>query len=149
MMYISNNEFPKPLSITSGICVSSCFFLLPAGFAFHRQLYLYGGVCTSTTFLSINHWRRAEDGMRRKIDRLVAILCFILYAVSGSLYCRGIYLYGYGVPIIATVIGSFMASNYMSTHWHPLWCYMHMFFHLATALSECLVVQCVVSHPHS
>jgi hypothetical protein len=137
-------EFPKPFEITKWLCMSSCFFLIPGIYAFYHGLYLYGIVCTYSTLLSINHWRNAEDGFRRLIDRLSAYTCFIVYFVSGCLYCRGIYFYGYGTPILILILCFFATSNYLSTRWHPRWVYSHIMFHLSVSLSQMLVIYCVL-----
>ena len=137
-------EFPKPFEITKWLCMSSCFFMIPGTYAFYHGLYLYGIVCSYSTLLSINHWRNAEDGFRRLIDRLSAYTCFIVYFVSGCLYCRGIYFYGYGTPILILILCFFTASNYLSTRWHPQWVYSHIMFHLLVSVSQMLVIDCVL-----
>jgi hypothetical protein len=133
-------EFPKPFEITKYACVSSCFFLVPCIYAFYNSAYLYAIVCLCNTILSVNHWINAEDGFSRLIDRLAAFTCFIVYFVSGCLYCKEIYLYGYGIPILCIILGLFFSSNYLSVQWHPYWVYCHMMFHFAVALSEILVI---------
>jgi len=133
-------EFPKPFEITKYACVSSCFFLVPCIYAFYNNAYLYATVCLYNTILSVNHWINAEDGIRRLIDRVAACTCFIVYFVSGCLYCKGIYLYGYGIPILCIILGLFFTSNYLSVQWHINWVYCHMMFHFAVALSEILVI---------
>jgi len=142
-------EFPKPFEITKWLCVSSCFFLVPGTYAFYNQLYLYGTVCTYTSILSINHWRNAEDGTRRLVDRISASTCAMTYFVGGCLHCRGIYFYGYGIPILFIITCCFIMSNYLSVRWNPYWIYSHMMFHLTVSLSEILVIYCtLINHCH-
>jgi hypothetical protein len=133
-------EFPKPFELTKWLCVSSCLFLAPGTYAFYNQMYLYGTVCTYNTILSVNHWRDAQDGVRRLIDRISACTCFLVYFIGGCMYCRGIYFYGYGISILFVILSSFFTSNYLSVRWHPLWIYAHIMFHLSVSLSEFLVI---------
>lgn len=137
-------EFPKPFEITKWLCVSSCFFLVPGTYAFYNQFYLYGTVCTYNTILSVNHWRKAEDGTRRLIDRISAFTCVATYFAGGCLHCRGIYLYGYGIPILFIIAFCFTMSNYLSVRWNPYWLYSHMMFHFTVSLSELLVIYCTI-----
>lgn len=139
-------EFPKPFCITKWACVSSLFLGLPGIYAFLNSCYLYTIVCSTTSILSINHWRNAEDGIRRKLDTVAARLCFVIYFLSGCYYCRGIYLYGYGITILALNIFTFMLSNYLSTTWHPYWILSHVSFHFSVLISECLVIYCAIEN---
>jgi hypothetical protein len=139
-------EFPKPFEITKWACISSCFFLVPCIYAIQNSVYLYATVCLYNTLLSVNHWINAEDGIRRVLDRIAAYGCFIVYFVSGCLYCKGIYFYGYGIPILCTVLGFFFTSNKLSVEWHPHWIYSHMMFHLSAAVSEVLVIWAYLEH---
>ena len=63
-------EFPKPFIQTKWVCVSSLFFLVPAIYALLnvgvcKWLYIYGYISILNSILSVNHWKKAEYGIRR------------------------------------------------------------------------------------
>ena len=136
-------EFPKPFEETKWLVMSSCTFLIPATYAFASSLYLYGCVSLFTSLLSINHWRDAEDGVRRAIDGYAAYICFVVFVFSGFIYCRGIFFYIAGA-IISIIIGFFLMSDYLSIQHHARWYVAHIFFHLFVIMGECLVIYCIV-----
>jgi len=135
-------EFPKPFEITKWLCVSSCFFLIPGVYAFYNDFYFYGTVCVYTFIFSINHWRKAEDGIRRKIDIIAASSGALIYIASWIVYCKDI-CFLMGIPILILVFVSFLFSHLLSIYWNVgYWVYMHMFFHFCVSLSEMLVIHC-------
>ena len=134
-------EFPKHFEITKWLCVSSCFFLIPGVYAFYNEQHFYGNVCVYTLIFSINHWRKAEDGIRRKMDIIVATSAALIYIFSWVVYCEGT-CFLIGIPIITLVFISFLLSNYLSVRWNPHWVYMHMLFHVFCSISEMLVIHC-------
>lgn len=136
-------EFPKPFEETKWLVMSSMTFLIPAAYAFASSLYLYGCVSLFTSLLSMNHWRNAEDGVRRAIDCYGAYICFVVFVLSGCIYCRGIYLYIAGV-IISIIIGFFLMSDYLSIQHHHRWYVAHIFFHLFVTIGECLIIYSIV-----
>jgi len=136
-------EFPKPFEETKWLVMSSCAFLIPMTYAFASSLYLYGCVSLFALLLSINHWRDAEDGVRRAIDCYMAYICFVVFVISGFIYCRGIFFYG-GGAIISIIIGFFLMSDYLSIQHHHRWYVAHMFFHLFVTIGECFIIYCVV-----
>lgn len=143
-------EFPKPLSTTKWIIGSSCFFLVPAIYAFlniyfFELLYLYAFISLCTTVCSINHWRQAEDGIRRKIDKVVAWSAFIVYFVTGFLYFP-IYL---STTTASIIISSYMVSDYYSQKHHPYWPVIHMFFHLVGSSTECIIIYYMIEETNN
>lgn len=137
-------EFPKPFEETKWLVMSSCTFLIPTVYAFASSLYLYGCVSLFTMVFSINHWRDAEDGIRRAIDCYAAYICFVVFFVSGCIYCRGIYLYVYGLLITIITVTLFLISNHLSIQGHNRWYFAHMLFHLSVIVSESLIIYCIV-----
>ena len=139
-------EFPKPLSQTIWVVVSSCFFLVPAIYAFlnviyFQWLYLYALLSVCTTVCSVNHWIKAEDGVRRKIDQAAARIAFIIYVVTGFYYLP-IYL---SIVTVLTIATSFAISDYLSLMHHPLWPLSHIFFHLSVTVSKIFIIYYLVS----
>ena len=130
-------EFPKPFCITKWLVLSSCFFLVPAIYAFlHAHTILYGFLSIFTTICSINHWRCAEDGYRRQIDRVVAIIAFIIYFVTGCIYFP-IYL---SILTFTTIGLSFATSNYLSKIHHEYWALVHVLFHLSVSITKIIII---------
>jgi hypothetical protein len=133
-------EFPKPLSITKWVVLSSCSFLIPAVYAFlnvhYKFLYIYGFLSVSTTICSVNHWRHAEDGIRRKIDRIVAGISFVIYVTTGIILFP-IYL---SVVTLGIITSSFIISNYLSQKHHPYWFLVHVFFHISVTITKIIII---------
>jgi hypothetical protein len=134
-------EFPKPLSVTIWIVFSSCFFLVPGTYAFlnaycYKWLYLYGSLSVCTTICSVNHWRKAEDGIRRKTDKAAAWIAFIAYVVTGFVYLPT-YLSFVSTGIIVL---SFIVSHHLSQRHHPRWFLSHMFFHFSVSVTKCFII---------
>ncbi len=138
---ILHPEFPKPFEITKWLCLSSCFFLIPGTYAFYNHFYLHGSVCILTNILSINHWRKAEDGFRRKMDIIAASSGALIYITSWIVYCENT-CFLMGIPSITLVFISFVLSHYLSVHWNSDWVYIHMLFHFSVSLSKMLVIYC-------
>lgn len=138
-------EFPKPLSETIWIVFSSCFFLVPGTYALLNSycckwIYLYGCLSLCTTICSVNHWRRAEDGVRRKIDKAAAWTAFIAYVITGFVYlplCLSFVTAG-------TIISSFLVSDYLSQRHHQYWCCTHMFFHFSVSVTKCFIIYYII-----
>jgi len=139
-------EFPKPFEITKWVVLSSCFFLIPAVYAclngYCHLLYLYGFLSISTTICSVNHWRCAEDGIRRKVDRIVAIIVFIIYVATGIIYLP-IYL---SVITLGTIMSSFIISDHLSQRHHPYWFISHMFFHASVSVTKILIIYYILDN---
>jgi hypothetical protein len=134
-------EFPKPLSETIWLVFSSFFFLVPGTYAFlnayfYKWLFLYGSLSLSTTVCSINHWRRAEDGIRRKMDIVAASIAFIAYVITGFVYLP-LYL---SFVTVGTIISSFLVSDYLSRRNYPYWFFTHMFFHFSVSVTKCFII---------
>jgi hypothetical protein len=135
------SEFPKPFEMTKWLCFSSCFFLVPGVYAFYNKQHFYGTVCVYTFIFSVNHWRKAKDGIRRKMDIIAASSGALIYIISWIVYCEGT-CFLMGIPTLILVVASILLSNYLSIRWNPYWVYIHMFFHMAVSISKMLVIHC-------
>jgi hypothetical protein len=134
-------EFPKPFEMTKWVCVSSCFLMVPGIWAFYNEQYLHLFISIYATLFSINHWRKAEDGIRRKMDIIAASSGTLIYFVNWNIYCEGVHFL-IGIFILSIVFVSFFVSDYLSLCWNRYWLYIHMFFHFCVSLSEMLVIDC-------
>ena len=142
-------EFPKPFSVTIWIVLSSCFFLVPGIYAFlnayyycHKWLYLYGSLSFCTTICSVNHWRKAENGIRRKTDKAAAWIAFIAYVVTGFV-CLPIYL---SFVTVGIIVSSFFVSDHLSQRHHPFWFLTHMFFHFSVSVTKCFIINDIITN---
>ena len=143
-------EFSKPLSTTIWIVGSSCFFLVPAIYAFlnisfYRLLYLYASLSVCTTVCSINHWRQAEDGIRRKIDKVAAWIAFFVYLITGFLFLP-IYL---STTTASIIISSYMVSDYYSQKHNLYWPVTHMFFHFVVSSTKCIIIYYIIEETNN
>ena len=136
-----------PVNQHDAICliVSSCFFLIPGGYAFSVDLPFYGIVSAVTTLVSANYWCDAVEGMRRNADLITAKVSFGIYCVSGFYYMRDWRLFAVGIPGVCG-IGFFyyMANKYWDLD-SQYWVYFHMLFHLFVALEQALVIYAIVN----
>jgi hypothetical protein len=137
-------EFPKPFEETKWLVMTSVTFLIPAVYAFVSSLYLYGCISLFTSALSCNHWRDAEDGVRRAVDCHAARIGFAIYAISAFMYSSGIFLYGLVIPVIIITVTLFFISNHLSIQGHPRWHVVHAAFHLFVTIGSCIVIYSVI-----
>lgn len=134
-------EFPKPLSQTIWVVGSSCFFLVPAIYAFSnahyfKLLHLYASLSVCTTVCSVNHWRKAEDGLRRKIDKAAAWTAFVAYVITGFIYLP----IPLSITTVSTIAISFKISDNLSLKHHPVWPFIHAFFHLSVSVTKMFII---------
>ena len=66
----------------------------------------------------MNHWRKAEDGIRRKMDIIAASSGALIYITSWIVYCEGT-CFLMGIPTLILVVASIILSNYLSVRWNP------------------------------
>ena len=61
------------------LVITSACFLIPAFRGWKRKKRLLPIVNATTAIVSMNYWRKPEDGLRRKIDFIVAKSNFVLH----------------------------------------------------------------------
>ena len=138
------NKFPVKISDSYCLMISSCFFLIPGGYAFAAGYPFYGVVSTVTTMVSANYWRNAIEGWRRTVDLITAKVSFGIYFISGLIYMRDWRFFAVGIP---AVVGIGIFYHLSGKYWNldsPSWVYFHMLFHLFVALEQALVVCSIV-----
>ena len=133
-------DYPIHISITIWLVFSSCFFLIPGAYAFFSSYFFFGCVSTITTVNSINHWRKAEDGMRRTIDRITASISFAIYFCTGCIFLRGPVLYAYAIPGVFAILGFYYLSHKFANQGSNKWLYSHFFFHLFVGIEQFVVL---------
>lgn len=140
-------EFPKPFSITIWMVYSSITFLVPAIYAFlntaiYSWLYWYGILSVGATIFSVNHWRQAEYGIRRNMDRIVAWVACIIYVITGLLYLPG-YL---SIATLGAITSTYILSNNLSPKHHPSWPIVHVLFHLSVSMTKCFIIYYIIDN---
>lgn len=138
--HFSHTGYPYPFSTSKWLVLSSCFFIVPGIYAYYLNFFLYGTMSCITSLASINHWRKADIGIRRNIDVIVAHLSFGLYLVSGLIYLRGWIFYGLGIPGCIFIILFFYLSKNLKEPGNNHWLYCHFLFHLFVALTQFVVL---------
>lgn len=137
--------YPIDISVSIWLVISSCFFLLPAYYAYYtKNLPYYAALSTITTAVSVNHWRNANFGPRRDFDRLVAHISFVIYFVTGLSYIvprGGEELYLYAIPGCFFILWCFYMSNLLMEQGSVRWLYFHFMFHVFVALEQLLVLR--------
>ena len=135
--------YPIHISISKWLVLSSCFFLIPALHAFTSSYHYYGALSTITTIASINHWRRAEFGARRNVDRAVAHTSFIAYFLTGCnrMILRSSNLLIYAVPGVIFILTFYYLSIRLMDLGSTRWVYCHFLFHVFVAIEQILVLQ--------
>jgi len=137
-------DYPIPINVSIWLVFSSFFFMVPGVYAFIHSFYFYGSVSAITTLCSANHWRNAEDGVRRTIDRIVAHASFITYLVTGCVFLRGVLLYGYGTSVGGIMLIFYYFSARLAKQGNSRWVYCHFLFHVFVALGQYLVMYATV-----
>jgi hypothetical protein len=128
-----------PLS-SKWLVLSSLTFLIPSIRAFHHSFYLYSVISLCTTLFSINHWRRAECGLRRRMDRVVARGAFIIYVFTGCMHLNPLHSSGYLFPICLC----YCLSCGLSYHNYSMWVAMHFLFHLCTTIAKLNIINAMI-----
>jgi hypothetical protein len=140
-----NAKFPIVFGSHESTCLitSSCFFLIPAMYAFLSPgLYFYGIVSAITTAVSVNYWRHADYGRLSRIaDLIVSKVSFAIYCVSGFLYFWHVpWLFIIGVPGCLSIMFAFYYAGVIWERDRSEWVYVHMAFLLFVALKQMLVI---------
>lgn len=140
-----NAKFPIEFGSHESTCliISSCFFLVPALYAFLSfGMYPYGILSVVTTKVSVNYWRHADYGtLSRTADLIMSKFSFVLYFLSGSyFFLQEPWLFAIGVPGCLAIIFCFHYAGVLWDRDSSNWVYLHMSFHLFVALQQTLVI---------
>lgn len=125
---------------TSKWLVGSSFsFLIPSFYAYQKKQYLYSSILAGTTFFSVNHWRKPENGWRRILDIIYASITFIVFTKVGDRYI-GRKWYGYSG--LALILGLYKMSHhiYQTKGRDSNWYIYHLLFHLCTVAQVTIII---------
>jgi hypothetical protein len=129
----------KPIS-SKWLVISSCTFLIPSARAFNHSFYLHCMISLCTTLFSINHWRRAECGMRRSLDRVVARGAFIVYVYTGYMHLN---LFHSSICIFPICLCYWLADVLFHYNYSG-WVVMHFLFHLCTTVAKLNIINAMI-----
>lgn len=113
---------------------SSCLFLIPSFYAYHRQFYNVSGIGVATVLVSINYWRNPIPSMRKTMDITVANCCFVFVTYNGICYVPLFPSIMIGNPLLFITVWFFYLSNYYYGIGNPNWVLFHMLFHYCIAV---------------
>jgi len=125
---------------TKWLVVSSCFFLVPASYAYVLGLFPFSILLTCTSLISANYWRRATHSWRRYLDLVFAKISFTVFVIAGVYYVRYVpyVLYGYSLLIIL-VYCYYLSGKYLEEK-NPIWLKFHFMFHLLMAYEQFIIL---------
>ncbi len=137
------SEYPIPFSQTKYLCLSSLMFLIPGFISYYFGFIIYSLLSISNAIFSINHWRRAEDGIRRKLDVFIARLSFIVYFSSGLFYLQNIT----SLLTITLISSSYFISKRLSLKHNSYWVIAHFIFHISVSSTKILIIYAMHKTP--
>jgi hypothetical protein len=124
---------------TSRWLVGSSFsFLIPSLYAYRKKQYLYSSILIGTTFFSVNHWRKPENGWRRIVDIIYASITFTIFTKVGDRYI-GRKWYGYSGLALILFFYKMSHHIYQTKGRDSNWYIYHLLFHL-TSIAQILTV---------
>jgi hypothetical protein len=129
-----DNSLRFPFSQSCWLVLSSFSFLAPAVLALFyepRRWWLICGYCT-TFIVSVNYWRRAEPGIRRDVDLVVAKLSFAVTLVSGLSSTGDSWREGlaYALAVCISTGLCYRFSMVYHSRQNVLWIVAHCCFHM-------------------
>jgi len=123
---------------TKWLVGSSFTFLIPSFYAFRKKHHCYSLILFGTTLCSVNHWRKAENGVRRMIDIAYASFSFTTFLTTGIRVMRNFK----GYSGLGAIIYCYKMSNHLYHTEGPdsNWYIYHFIFHLLmTLLLMCII----------
>lgn len=93
-----------------------------------------------TGILSINYWRNATDGLRRKLDLTIAKISFIVYFAFALFKAKNILTHIVGWPVFLSILISYKLSKHYWKFTKKRWLTYHVIFHLLVVFEQCLII---------
>lgn len=138
--YVRRNKYPLSQKDSFCLVLSSCFFLIPACYAFFYGFYIHFLISLVTSLVSINYWRLAIPGWRASLDLIVAKLSFVIYFGTGFLNIKDTKTMFIAWPVCGGIIICYLFSNKMWDKDCFTWVFYHMSFHLFVAIGKFIVL---------
>jgi len=117
---------------------SSCTFLIPSLYVY-RKNKCYSAILIGTTFFSVNHWRKAENGFRRTLDLIYASFSFTTFLSLGLQVIKN----KWGYSCLAAIMYCYKMSHHVYQTKGPEseWYIYHFMFHLLMTLELLYIIK--------
>jgi hypothetical protein len=123
------------------LCYSSLLLLIPTIYSYYLCKYNYCLFLLSLIMISIIHWIKPQNGIRRYIDIFVSKISFIYSVIIFYIYAD-IQYYILSLPILYYIITNYNKSCYYFTVNNSKWIYHHIFFHASLSCGQMLIIFC-------
>jgi hypothetical protein len=139
-----HETYIAPWEQTKWLVLSSCFFLIPATYAYIHTLYLHSTVLFITSLISANFWRKATFSWRRNLDLVYAKCSFILFVYDGVVYVRTVYYVVPGYIGLFVLLYCFYVSGKLLESKKEYWYKYHVLFHFIMAYEQFIIIDSIL-----
>jgi hypothetical protein len=131
---------------TKWLTLSSCFFIIPTLYSYQKNLKSYSLLIFFTAMVSVNYWRSAKYGWRRKADLFFSRIAFMIFFYNFIFYVKYKPYILFAYPNLLIIAYCY----YMSTYLHKKkivekyndflieWWHYHVIFHI------CLIIKLMI-----
>jgi hypothetical protein len=137
---VDTEKLFAPWDCTKWLVVSSCFFMIPAVYAYQHELYWYAMLFMCISVASANHWRRATYSLRRNIDLFFARTSFVVFFFTGLHTLKNKTRLIIGFSGVVLILCCFYMSNKLYQANNPNWYKFHFMFHFFVMCEQMLVL---------
>ena len=131
----------KNLGRCEALVVSSTFFLAPIAFAeFGRTSAALAALSMLTAFISATHWLDPANGVKLKIDLVMARASGAVYTAVGVYVMPSRFSATYGAAVWICMVASYGASQRLGERKDHCWVAAHGLFHFFVAVGMCAVM---------
>jgi len=122
------------------LVITSFHFLIPAFFAFYKNLYFPSQILFLVSFASANYWRNPSPGLRYKMDIIIARTSFVYFLIQGLTKVKNPTLQLIGYPIIIFSLYCYKKSRDLNNEGNSYYILYHMIFHLTTIIVQTIII---------
>ena len=129
--------YPIEFAQSKYLVLSSCLLLYPMINSYNTGQFFLTGVSALAGVASINHWRRAEDGIRRKVDVICARTSFTIYFINGLIFVKS---YKTTLPMLIPCFTFYHLSTLFAQMGYKKWVICHALFHYTVMVMQQMVI---------
>ena len=122
------------------LMASSMCMMVPAYYAFHKEMRYHSGIMAMASLASVNYWRCATVGCRRVVDITLAQAAFWLFFYTGVKCIRTRTWKSWILPSLSVYF--FCRATESHCQGHPKWHFYHILFHMLGSAQACWVLHC-------
>jgi hypothetical protein len=126
------------------LVITSAMFLIPGWFAYTKHLYGMSAIIVGTSVVSINYWRDPVPSLRKTGDLVCSKICFVIMVYHGVRYVTYVPYLIAGYPLLAIMVSSFLASNWLHEKGNPYWYLAHILFHMSIVANKTMIVDSLI-----